>query len=99
MFLGIQHHHPEFYLTVGIIHTHGAHIMSNVANIENEIEFLENRITKLDASSLSKFRDWFIEFDNSRWDKKLEADSNAGKLDFLIDTALAEHQEGKTRDL
>ena len=73
--------------------------MPNVANIENEIEFLENQITKLDASSLSKFRAWFIAFDNSRWDRKLEADSNAGKLDFLIDAALAEHQEGKTRDL
>jgi hypothetical protein len=40
-----------------------------------------------------------LEFDQSRWDKQIEADSNAGKLDFLIDAALAEHQVGKTRDL
>jgi hypothetical protein len=31
--------------------------------------------------------------------KQLEADSNAGKLDFLINAALAEHQAGKTKDL
>jgi len=68
-------------------------------NIENEIAFLENRIAKLDYDSFSKLRDWFIELDNARWDKQLEADSNSGKLDFLIDTALAEHKAGKTRDL
>ena len=66
---------------------------------ETEIAFLENRIAKLDNESFSKLRDWFIEFDNARWDNKLEADSNAGKLDFLIDAALAEHKAGRTKDL
>lgn len=63
----------------------------------NEIEFLENRIAKLDSDSFSTLRDWLIEFDQARWDKKLEADSNAGKLDFLINAAFAEHQADKTR--
>jgi len=40
-----------------------------------------------------------MEFDQTRWDKKLEADSNAGKLDFLIHAALAEHDAGLARDL
>ncbi|MEY4195372.1 MAG: hypothetical protein RLZZ226_1740 [Pseudomonadota bacterium] len=73
--------------------------MANTTNMTNEIEFLENRIAKLDNDSFSMLRDWFIEFDQARWDKKLEADSNSGKLDFLINAALAEHQAGKTRDL
>ena len=73
--------------------------MANSTNITNEIAFLENRIAKLDNDSFSMLRDWFIEFDQARWDKKLEVDSNAGKLDFLINAALAEHQAGKTRDL
>lgn len=64
-----------------------------------EVEFLEQHIAELDDASFSKFRDWFIEFDQTRWDKQLEADSNAGKLDFLINSALAEHQAGLTRDL
>ena len=46
----------------------------------NELD-LENL---LDNDSFAKLRDWFIEFDQARWDKQLEADSNAGKLDFLI---------------
>ncbi|NJO14485.1 MAG: hypothetical protein HC877_01680 [Thioploca sp.] len=72
--------------------------MMSVTN-ETEIAFLENRIAKLDNDSFSKLRDWFIEFDNARWDNQLEADSNAGKLDFLIDAALAEHKAGRTKDL
>jgi hypothetical protein len=63
------------------------------------VEVLEEQITALDNASFAKLRDWFIEFEQSRWEKQIEADSNAGKLDFLIDVALAEHQAGKTREL
>lgn len=63
------------------------------------VEAIEEQIAELDHASFSKLRDWFVEFDQSRWDKQIEADSNAGKLDFLINAALAEHQAGKTRDL
>lgn len=62
------------------------------------VETIEAQIAVLDNASFSKLRDWFVEFDQSRWDKQIEADSNAGKLDFLINAALAEHQAGKTRD-
>ncbi|MSP27192.1 MAG: hypothetical protein EXR80_01755 [Methylococcales bacterium] len=56
------------------------------------VEVLEKQITELDNESFSKLRDWFIDFEQSRWEKQIEADSNAGKLDFLINVALAEHQ-------
>jgi hypothetical protein len=63
------------------------------------VEKIEEQIAQLDNASFSKLRDWFIEFDQSRWDRQIETDSNAGKLDFLINAALVEHQAGKTRDL
>ena len=63
------------------------------------VEAIEEQIAELDHASFSKLRDWFVEFDQSRWDKQIEVDSNAGKLDFLINAALAEHRAGKTRDL
>ncbi len=63
------------------------------------VELLEQHIAELDDDSFSKLREWFIEFDQARWDKQLEADSNSGKLDFLINAALAEHKAGLTRDL
>jgi len=64
-----------------------------------QLELLEQHIATLDDDSFSKLREWFIEFDQVRWDKKLEVDSNTGKLDFLINAALAEHKAGSTRDL
>ncbi|ACK67759.1 conserved hypothetical protein [Rippkaea orientalis PCC 8801] len=64
-----------------------------------QVELLKQHIVELDDDSFSKLRDWLIEFDQARWDKKLEADSNSGKLDFLINEALAEHKAGKTKDL
>jgi len=53
----------------------------------------------LDSDSFSKLRTWFLEFDQRRWDEQLEADSHAGKLDFLINEALAEHHAGKSEEL
>jgi len=64
-----------------------------------QVDQLEQHIAELDDASFSKLREWFIEFEQARWDKQLEADSNAGKLDFLINAALAEHEAGLTRDL
>ncbi len=64
-----------------------------------QVETLEQHIAELDDDSFSKLREWFLEFDQTRWDKKIEADSNSGKLDFLINAAIAEHQAGKTKDL
>ncbi len=63
------------------------------------VEVLEEQIAELDNDSFAKLRDWFIEFEQSRWDKQIEEDSNSGKLDFLVNAALAEHDAGKTREL
>ena len=64
-----------------------------------QIELLKQNIIELDDDSFSQLRDWLIELDQTRWDKQIETDSNAGKLDFLINAALAEHEAGKTKDL
>jgi hypothetical protein len=64
-----------------------------------QVETLEQHIAELDDDSFSKLREWFLEFDQARWDKKIETDSNSGKLDFLINAALAEHQAGQTENL
>jgi hypothetical protein len=64
-----------------------------------QVDLLEKHIAELDDASFAKLRNWFFEFDQVRWDKKLEADSSAGKPDFLINAALTEHEAGTTRDL
>ncbi len=64
-----------------------------------QIELLKQNIIELDDDSFSQLRDWLIELDQTRWDKQIETDSNRGKLDFLINAALAEHEVRKTKDL
>jgi hypothetical protein len=57
-----------------------------------QVETIEQYIEELDDNSFAKLRDWFVEFEQNRWEKKIEQDSNAGKLDFLINAALAEYK-------
>lgn len=65
----------------------------------SELEELERRIRDLRPEDLAKFRAWFIEFDHLLWDKQIEADSKAGKLDGLIAEALADYKAGKAREI
>jgi len=53
----------------------------------SELEDLERRIRGLSPEELAKFRNWFYEFDHLLWDRQIEADSNAGKLDKLATDA------------
>lgn len=63
------------------------------------IQLIEDQIQHLDNQSFAALRNWFIEHEHSRWDRQIATDSEAGKLDFLIDEALAEHRAGKTKPL
>lgn len=65
----------------------------------SEIEQIEKRIKKLSQEELAKFRAWFAEFDAQAWDKQIEADSKAGKLNRLTEKSVAEHKAGKSRPL
>ena len=64
-----------------------------------DLESIEQQIKRLDDDAFARLRAWFIEYDQSRWDRQIEADSAAGKLDSLVEEALAEHRAGKTRRL
>ncbi len=65
----------------------------------SELEKLEERVQSLSTEELRNFRAWFAEFDAHVWDKQIEADSAAGRLDGLAAEALIEHRAGKTREL
>ena len=65
----------------------------------SELEELEKRIRRLSPEELVKFRAWFSEFDHQLWDRQIEADSQAGRLDNLAAEALADYKAGKARKL
>ena len=62
-----------------------------------KIECLEKEVGKLSPWELKTFRHWFAEFDGELWDKELERDVAAGKLDRLADEAVAAHRRGEGR--
>jgi len=64
-----------------------------------EIEKLEKRIESLSPEELSKFRNWFIEFDARLWDRQIEADSKDGKLDRIVNSALADYKSGRSKEI
>jgi hypothetical protein len=64
-----------------------------------KVESLEKEVEKLTREELAAFRDWFIEHDWQAWDRQLEEDVAAGKLDKLAAEALAEFERGETREL
>jgi hypothetical protein len=64
-----------------------------------EIADIQAVIESLPPEQYARLRDWFTERDWALWDRQIEADAAAGKLDFLIDEALAEKARGTLREL
>lgn len=65
----------------------------------SEVQELQTRVRKLSPASFAKFRVWFDEYENRRWDKQIASDSKAGKFDSLIKRAREEFARGKAREL
>lgn len=63
------------------------------------LEQLEHEILKLPTEDFRKLADWVAERDQDRWDRQLEADIAAGRLDALCDEAVRDHLAGRTRPL
>ena len=63
------------------------------------VQEIKDAIQHLPAGEFSDLHDWIIEKDWEGWDAQIERDSEAGKLDFLIDEALGDKQSGNTGPL
>ena len=63
------------------------------------VEELANEVQRLNRNELAAFRDWFRKYDSDEWDKEIEEDVSAGRLDKLANAAIAEHRAGRTKEL
>ena len=63
------------------------------------VEKLEREVRKLSRSELAAFREWFREYDAEEWDRQIEEDALAGRLDRLAEEAVTAHAAGKSRKL
>ena len=63
------------------------------------IQEIEKAIQGLAPADLAALRDWFAEFDAAAWDRQLERDVSAGRLDRFAEEALRDLKEGRCTDL
>ena len=64
-----------------------------------EVETIAHRIERLSPEDLSVLRAWFAAFDAKIWDRRIESDARAGKLDALAEKALHAHASGAATKL
>ncbi|MDH4329648.1 MAG: hypothetical protein OEV77_14085 [Nitrospira sp.] len=65
----------------------------------SKVDELKTAIERLPPEEFAELARWLSERDWERWDKEIEADSLAGKLDFLVREALEEQTKGTLKDL
>jgi hypothetical protein len=64
-----------------------------------KIEKIEQEIQRLTPTELAAFRDWFHRYDADAWDRQIERDIAAGKLDRLAEEARTDYTAGKSKPL
>jgi hypothetical protein len=62
------------------------------------LDELEAGVAQLPASDLAAFALWLEEYMADAWDRRIEADANAGKLDAAAEQANADFDLGSSRD-
>lgn len=63
------------------------------------LEAVENEVERFSLKELAEFRLWFEKFDSDAWDRQIETNAAAGKLDSLAKEAIAEYESGKAREI
>jgi hypothetical protein len=65
----------------------------------SKIDQLKADIERLPGKEVAELFRWLSEKEWARWDKEIEADSAAGKLDFLMQEAHEEKARGTLKEL
>jgi hypothetical protein len=63
------------------------------------VQEIEQAIRALGPKDLAALRDWFAAYDAEVWDRQLEHDVAAGRLNQFIQEALQDLKEGRCTDL
>ena len=66
--------------------------MTNLSEIEQSVSLLPDE-------DFARFRQWFLEFENNKWDLQIEQDINENKLSNMANEAVADYKKGKFKSL
>ncbi|MCX7048879.1 MAG: hypothetical protein NTX50_25755 [Candidatus Sumerlaeota bacterium] len=64
-----------------------------------KVQEIETAISALPEQDYTQLRNWFLERDWEKWDREIEEDSEAGRLDFLVKEAREAKAKGNFRNL
>ncbi len=64
-----------------------------------KLEKIEQDIASLDPTDVIKLADWLAEYRADLWDRQIQDDAKAGRLDKLLDDAKEELAAGQFRPL
>jgi hypothetical protein len=67
-------------------------LMSNLGEIRAAVQLLP-------PAKRAEFRAWYLLFDASDWDKQIEDDLTAGKLEWIANEATSDSQAGRCSEL
>ncbi len=65
----------------------------------SKVDELKAEIERLPGEEFAELFRWVSEKDWERWDQEIEADSQGGRLDFLVREAREEKAKGTLKDL
>ena len=68
-------------------------------NCMGKIDDIKEAVMRLAPGELAQFRAWFEAFEEARFDRKIERDAQAGKLDGLAEEALRDFHQGRAREI
>jgi hypothetical protein len=60
---------------------------------------IQDALKELSPQEFAAFREWFVRFDATLWDRQFEQDVAAGRLDQLGEEAINDVLEGRSTDL
>ncbi|MBP0008726.1 MULTISPECIES: hypothetical protein [unclassified Roseofilum] len=60
---------------------------------------IQEAVMKLSTGEFKELLQWLDEFSESLWDRQIEEDLEAGKLDGLIQQARKEFRDGKYQEI
>lgn len=63
------------------------------------VQELETAVTRLSPDELARFAEWFEEYRADEWDRQIEADAEAGRLDALGRQADEDFEAGRVTEL
>ena len=64
----------------------------------SSVKEIEEAVLRLSEAELAAFRAWFAEFDAEAWERQIEGDIAAGRLDSLADEAIEDLRAGRCTD-